>query len=148
MEKSIKIRNATPDDFSQAIELLQSSQLPTEDLRPDLENFWIAEYDEKAIGLIGLDLYAPYGLLRSMIVLPEERSKGIASQLVEQVEARGMELGLTELFLITNTAADYFTRKNFRQMDKSALPASVGSSREMNGLCPASSVIMHKSITV
>ncbi|WP_290798123.1 arsenic resistance N-acetyltransferase ArsN2 [Flavihumibacter sp. UBA7668] len=148
MKQYINIRNATPGDLSRAIELLQSSQLPTEDLRPDLENFWIAEADGKPVGLIGLDLYAPYGLLRSMIVLPEERSKGIASRLVEQVEARGKELGLSELFLITNTASAYFTRKNFRQIGTSELPASVGTSREMNGLCPASSVIMYKSITL
>jgi amino-acid N-acetyltransferase len=148
MKQSIQIRNAAPSDIRQVVELLQSGQLPTEDLRPDLENFWIAEAEGKAVGLIGLDLYVPFGLLRSMIVLPQERSKGIASRLVEQVEARGKELGLTDLFLITNTAADYFTRKNFRQIDRFALPASVGTSREMNGLCPASSMIMHKSIIV
>ena len=147
MNQDIKINKADPEAYATVLALLKAAGLPTEDISKDLENFWIAETAGNAIGVIGMDLYAPYGLLRSMTVLPEYRNKGIASRLVDQVEQLAKKLDLSELYLITNTAESYFSKKGFQLIMKAELPASVASSEEMNGLCPASSVIMRKTIT-
>lgn len=147
MNQDIKINKADPEAYATVLALLKAAGLPTEDISKDLENFWIAKTAGNAIGVIGMDLYAPYGLLRSMTVLPEYRNKGIASRLVDQVEQLAKKLDLSELYLITNTAESYFSKKGFQLIMKAELPASVASSEEMNGLCPASSVIMRKTIT-
>lgn len=146
MKLDIIIKSASPEAYDTVVALLTAAGLPTEDLRKDLNHFWIAEANDKAIGVIGMDLYTPYALLRSMIVVPEYRSNGIASRLVEQVEQHAKNQGLSELYLITNTAETYFSKKGFHAISKEAVPATVASSAEMNGLCPASSVIMRKSI--
>lgn len=147
MNQDIKINKAEPEAYATVVALLRAAGLPTEDLKRDLEHFWIADATGIAIGVIGMDLYAPYGLLRSMTVLPEYRNKGIASRLVDQVEQTAIKLGLSELYLITNTAESYFSKKGFQLITKAELPASVARSEEMNGLCPASAVIMRKIIT-
>lgn len=147
MKLDIIIKSASPAAYETVVALLSAAGLPTEDLRKDLNHFWIAEANDKAIGVIGMDLYTPYALLRSMTVVPEYRSNGIASRLVEQVEELAKTLGLSELYLITNTAETYFSKKGFHAISKEAVPPTVASSAEMNGLCPASSVIMRKSIT-
>ena len=147
MNQDIKINKAEPQAYETVVALLTAAGLPTEDLRKDLHHFWIADASGTAIGVIGMDLYAPYGLLRSMTVLPEYRNKGIASRLVDQVEQTAIKLGLSELYLITNTAESYFSKKGFQLITKAELPDSVASSQEMNGLCPASSVIMRKTIS-
>lgn len=147
MKSTAMIRKAAPADVSLVVELLRSEDLPTEDLRPDLENFWIAVDAGQAVGLIGLDLYPPVGLLRSMLVIKTQRNKGLASRLIERLETRARELELTTLFLITNTAENYFRKKGFTPIPRSAVPDAVAMSGEMNGLCPASSVIMRKPIT-
>ena len=147
MKLDIIINSASPAAYETVVALLSAAGLPTEDLRKDLTNFWIAEAKDKAIGVIGMDLYPPYAFLRSMTVVAEYRSNGIASRLVEQVEQHAKNQGLSELYLITNTAETYFSKKGFHAISKEAVPATVASSAEMNGLCPASSVIMRKSIT-
>ena len=147
MNQNININKADPKAYATVVALLRAAGLPTEDISKDLENFWIAETEGDAIGVIGMDLYTPYGLLRSMTVLPEYRNKGIASRLVDQVEQLAKKLLLSELYLITNTAESYFSKKGFQLITKGELPDSVASSEEMNGLCPASSVIMRKTIT-
>lgn len=147
MNQDIKINKAEPEAYAIVVALLRAAGLPTEDIRRDLENFWIADAGGNAIGVIGMDLYAPFGLLRSMTVIPEYRNKGIASRLVDQVEQLAKKQNLSELYLITNTAESYFSKKGFQLITKAELPDSVASSEEMNGLCPASSVIMRKTIT-
>ena len=146
MKLDLIIKSASPAAYETVVALLSAAGLPTEDLRKDLTNFWIAEANDKAIGVIGMDLFTPYALLRSMTVVPEYRSNGIASRLVEQVEQHAKNQGLSELYLITNTAESYFSKKGFHAISKDAVPATVASSAEMNGLCPTSSVIMRKSI--
>ena len=147
MNQDITIYKAKPEAYETVVGLLTAAGLPTEDLRNDLGHFWIANASGTSIGVIGMDLYAPYGLLRSMTVLPEYRNKGIASRLVDQVEQLAKKLDLSELYLITNTAESYFIKKGFQLITKAELPDSVASSQEMNGLCPASSVIMRKTIS-
>ena len=147
MNQDIKINKAEPQAYETVVALLTAAGLPTEDLRKDLHHFWIADASGTAIGVIGMDLYAPYGLLRSMTVLPEYRNKGIASRLVDQVEQLAKKLDLSELYLITNTAESYFSKKGFQLITKADLPPDVASTEEMNGLCPTSAVIMRKAIT-
>lgn len=146
MTSTITIRPASATDFHKACALLQSEALPTIDLRPELQHFFLAFDQEQAIGLIGLDPYGSSGLLRSMIVLPVYRNHGVAARLIATLEAHATGLGIRQLFLITNTAAGYFQQKGFGMVQRDALPGDLATSAEFNGLCPESSTIMTKSL--
>ena len=56
------------------------------------------------------------------------------------------EKGINNVYLITNTAQDYFEKKGFNQISRKEVAEPVLASKEFNGLCPASSVIMFKAI--
>lgn len=61
------------------IELLAAEKLPVDDLPETLDNFIVAIQDGEVIGIGGVEVYAKYGLLRSLAVHPEHRKAGIAT---------------------------------------------------------------------
>ena len=142
MKNNIQIQKAGTHDFAAICELLASEKLPTSDLNPVLDNFFIAINGETITGVTGMDKYGADGLLRSAVVHKDYRNRGIAGSLVNQLFDHAKEQGITSLYLITNTAEGYFRRKGFVITDKENVPAAVLQSKEFNGLCPASSVIM------
>ncbi|ULQ55690.1 arsenic resistance N-acetyltransferase ArsN2 [Flavihumibacter rivuli] len=144
--ENIKIRPAVAEDLGQLVKLLEAQPLPTEDINPALPHFFVSELDNRIIGAIGLECYGPSGLLRSMVVDAEFRKNGIAGKLVSQLEEYARTMGVEQLYLITNTAETYFSAKGFVKVDRSVVAEPVLGSREFNGLCPASAVIMTKAI--
>lgn len=146
MDEELFIEPAAAEDFSSVCAMLESEQLPTSDLRPDLHHFFLAIVGDSTVGAIGLDPYGSSGLLRSMIVLPEYRKMGIAAHLVDRLESHARKAGIKELFLITNTAERFFAKIGFQKIDRNLLPDTVAVSAEFNGLCPASSSIMKKKL--
>ncbi len=146
MDEELFIEPAAAEDFSSVCALLESAQLPTADLRQDMAHFFLAIIGDDTVGAIGLDPYGSSGLLRSMIVQPEFRNMGIAAHLVETLEAHAKKEGVEELYLITNTAEQFFAKIGFKKIQRDQLPDAVAGSAEFNGLCPASSTIMKKKI--
>ena len=146
MQTTVNIRRAKREDLDAICQLLLTEHLPVTDLNPALEHFFIAVDNNEITGVIGMDQYGDKGLLRSAIVKADRRNKGIAGALIHQLieEARGC--GITELYLITNTAAAYFEGKGFIKILREGVPASVLESKEFNGLCPASSAIMYRKL--
>lgn len=138
----VTIQPATAADFNSVITLLSAVNLPTTDVNTQLDNFFVATQHGQITGSIGLDQYGQYGLLRSMAVAKTHRNKGIASQLVSTLFDHAGKLHVTNLFLITNTAEAYFRQKGFIRISREEVPEVVLQSKEFNGLCPASSVIM------
>jgi amino-acid N-acetyltransferase len=128
------------------IALLQAEKLPVEDLPASLDNFFVAQYNEKIIGAIGLELFGNYGLLRSMVVSKEHRNNNIASGLVEQLESYGRSLGITTMYLLTETAPGYFEKKGYIRTNREMVPAALKASSEFSHVCPVSAVVMKKDL--
>lgn len=144
MNKQITIRQATGRDYEKVAALLQQENLPVEDIDPALSHFFIAEDKTGITGSIGLEPYGQHALLRSMAVHKDFRNQGLATRLVERLLNYAYKQDIKSIYLITNTAELYFEKKGFIKTDRSAVPAVVLQSREFNGLCPASSVIMYR----
>jgi len=142
MPATINIQKAGEKDFETVCKLLLQENLPIADLNPLLENFFIAVEDNKITGVIGMDRYGKDGLLRSAIVQKEYRNKGIAAALVARLFDEAAKQGVSTLYLITDTAAAYFEKKGFNKITKAEVAPAVLESKEFNGLCPASSIIM------
>jgi len=140
------IRPTTEMDYSQVCSLLQSENLPDSDLQSNLPHFFVKTINEEIVGSIGMEQYGHSGLLRSMIVSPAFRNKGIASELVNQLTQYARDHGVRKLFLITNTAENYFQRLGFVKITRDKVETEVLQSKEFNGLCPASSSIMMKHL--
>ena len=124
--------------------ILSAQNLPADDLPKVLDNFFVALDSENIIGVIGLEIYGAYGLLRSLAVIPGYRNKGIAGKLLERLESLAVLKGLTTFYLLTETAPDYFIRKSFQQITRDEVPDEVKSSSEFSHVCPLSAIVMKK----
>ena len=127
-------------------EILSAEKLPVDDLPGTLDNFLAATENGLTIGVVGLEIYGVYGLLRSLAVLPGYRGKGIAGKLIEQLESLAARSGLKALYLLTETAPEYFAGKGFQKITRDEVPDEVKQSSEFSHVCPVSAIVMKKSI--
>lgn len=128
--------------------LLEQGQLPVADLAssPALQLFGAFD-GESLIGVIGLELYPPVALLRSLAIDSEHRASGFGKALVDFAEQQASAQGIDTLYLLTTTAARFFTRLGYRQAARSDAPQSIQATAQFAGLCPSSSAFMTKRLS-
>jgi amino-acid N-acetyltransferase len=127
--------------------LLAAANLPTSDLTDEqLTTFFYCGPATAPSALIGLEIYGPDALLRSLVVDPSLRSAGLGSALVGHVEAHAAKHDAGTLYLLTTTAEAFFARRGYHRIDRTVAPAAIRSTREFAGLCPASSAFMFKRL--
>jgi amino-acid N-acetyltransferase len=125
---------------------LSAEKLPVDDLPETLDNFLVATENGQLIGVGGLEIYGAYGLLRSLAVLPGHRNKGVAGKLIERLESLAALRGLKALYLLTETAPQYFAGKAFQKITRDEVPDEVKQSSEFSHVCPVSAIVMKKNI--
>ena len=128
------------------VELLAAEKLPVADLPETLYNFIVAIQDGNVVGVGGVEVYGSYGLLRSLAVQSDHRSTGIAGKLLARLDRLSKQKGLTELYLLTETAPVYFERKNYCKITREDVPADVQRSSEFSHVCPVSAIVMKKEL--
>ncbi|MCR6650349.1 MAG: arsenic resistance N-acetyltransferase ArsN2 [Cellvibrionaceae bacterium] len=130
-----------------ALGLLNAANLPTADLTEAHFNyFWAATDGRLPVGIVGLEPFAPYGLLRSLVVSPARRNQGIGTHLVKHVETMAHQLNISELYLLTVTAQEFFEEFDFQPISRDSAPAAIRKTWEFSGLCPVSSLLMKKNL--
>lgn len=143
--------SAGPVAYSRSVEaLLQASQLPTEDLQDvDYQNhvqLFTLEQNEQLVGVVGIELHGNSGLLRSLAIAESERGNGLGVLLLKHAEEAAQIMGVKELFLLTTTAADFFSRMGYELADRTSAPESIAQSKQFAGICPASASFMRKQL--
>jgi len=127
--------------------LLSSAGLPVEDLdQPADLGFWVVRQDKQVVGAVGLERYDAVGLLRSLVVAPERRNRGLGLVLVAALEKDARSAGVEVLVLLTQTAEPLFARLGYSIVDRASVPGEVKASAEFQSLCPASAICMTKSL--
>jgi amino-acid N-acetyltransferase len=141
------IRPARPDDLSAVLGLLAEARLPTAGVAEHFGAFLVAEEGSRLVGAIGVERYAPHGLLRSAVVAPDRRGQGIGDALVRAVVERSRAERLTELWLLTETAESWFTRRGFTRRDRAEAPPALGASEEFRSACCPSATCLRVQLT-
>jgi amino-acid N-acetyltransferase len=98
--------------------------------------------DGRLVGAIGMERYEDTCLLRSAVVHPDFRGRGIGSALYEELLLHSQALMIRRLLLLTTAAKEYFRRKGFRPVQRKSVTGMVTSSEEFTGACPESAVCM------
>lgn len=130
-----------------ALGLLDAANLPTADLtEAHLNYFWALTDQQQPLGIVGLEPFAPYGLLRSLVVKPNKRNQGIGTQLVKHAEAMARRMEIDELYLFTSSAQEFFENFDYRPVRRSRAPEAIRSTKEFRSLCPANSLLMRKDL--
>jgi amino-acid N-acetyltransferase len=146
MKRQIEIKESSNGHRQSIVTLLQSEKLPAEDLPASLDNFYVALDQDKVVGAIGLEKYNSCGLLRSLVVNKDYRNEKIAGKLVMQVEGKAKTLRIDCIYLLTETALDYFAKKGYERISRDEVPASLKQSSEFSHVCPQSAIVMQKYI--
>lgn len=112
--KQFYSEQARRNDLTAIQQLLNNCQLPQKDITTDLlEHFFVARKNNSIAGLIGLEKYGNYGLLRSLAVGEPYRGSGLGKQLVDHLEKYAVGIDIEELFLLTTTADSFFSRLGY-----------------------------------
>jgi amino-acid N-acetyltransferase len=144
----MKIRAARTEDLDAIAALLAENELPASDVTPDLlRDFAVAEDAHGAVvGSVGLERFGAEALLRSLAVAKPERSAGLGSKLLAHAEYVALTSGLSELWLLTTTAADFFRRAGYLPVARPSAPTGLQASTQFAQLCPGTAVCMRKKL--
>jgi amino-acid N-acetyltransferase len=142
----MKIIQANQTHRQTIIELLKTEKLPVADLPGNLDHFFVASINGEIIGAIGLELYPPFGLLRSMVVQQDHRNLKIAAALVQTLEKHAFDLKVSSIYLLTETASTYFDKRNYQRIERTEVPDAIKQSTEFSSVCPVSAIVMKKSL--
>ena len=144
----IKIKGFVQGDEKEIVKLLSQAKLPAQDLTLEkLKHFLVAKGKEgSVIGAIGVELYQDVGLLRSLVVHPSYRGKGLGKRLTREVESFAQQKRVKTLFLLTTTAAEFFQKLGYQVIQRDRAPASIAKTEEFKNRCPVSAVSLFKNL--
>src|SRR5262249_33693172 len=81
------------------------------------------------VGCVTVEIYDDAAVLRLLAVIPEKRGHGLGWMLADHAVARAREKGARRLYLLTETASDFFAEKfRFRALDRATIDAAVSAS--------------------
>lgn len=143
----MRIRPATTGDLPAVEQLLVTTGLPVDGVDESFGDFIVAEKENGIAGVVGIETYGGVALLRSAAVAPDSRGTGVGGRLVETILERAVAQGVREVYLLTTTAAGYFPRFGFMETPRSHAPEQLRASREFQGACPATAILMKRSLT-
>jgi amino-acid N-acetyltransferase len=146
MLRVIEIEPARTSDGPAIEALLEANLLPTDGFELALETAVVAREEGRVVGCAAVEPYGPVGLLRSVCVAPPLRGLGLGSRLVDRAEAVAAARGIAELFLLTETAANWFARRGYEPGAREAAPAALLGSPEFTVACPVSAALFRKRL--
>lgn len=132
MAERVIVRLARSSDRAGVEALLAAADLPLD----GLADRFPASYAVAEAGSAGT--YGANRLLRSVVVSPESRGRGLGERLVRERLASAAAQGLGTLYPLTTTAPAYFLRLGFRSAERADVPAAVREPREFSSVCPPS----------
>lgn len=139
------LRPAKPNDLSAISALLAEFGLPTRGVADILDNFVIVELKGRLIGVGGIEIHGHDALLRSLAVSPEHQRSGIATAICDHLEAQAAQLGIGSVYILTETAEQFFAGRGYVVVERSVAPEAIAASEEFSDLCPQSATFMRRT---
>ncbi len=140
------IESAQEADIPALFALLQQSTLPTDGLRDHLSTVLVARDDVEVVGSAALECYGSVALLRSVAVLATKRDQGLGERLTRAALELAQARGISEVYLLTETAQHYFPRFGFHAIPRQTVALAIHQSVEWTSACPETAQAMHITI--
>lgn len=148
MLSTVELRAAEDADRDFIETLLQENDLPTADISGKMECLYICEADGERIGVGGFERYGETGLLRSVVIDESVRDLGYGTEVCNMLLHRARDAGVSELYLLTTTAAEFFPRFGFDEVDRESVPDAIRETTEFARLCPDSAVCLNCELDI
>jgi amino-acid N-acetyltransferase len=147
MTTDVTIERATPEDAVAILELLRANALPVDGLLDHLATVLVARSLDRVVGSAALEVYDDGALLRSVAVDATQRGRGVGNRLTAAALDLAVTLRVPAVYLLTVTAEGYFPRFAFSRISRDEVPRGVQQSVEFRSACPASAVVMARSLS-
>ena len=129
-------------------QFLKVNKLPFSDLK--LEGSFFVGYhneSEQLVGSGGLEFYGTTALLRSIAVDEKFRGQLLGEKIIEDIIIKAKDSKIKDLYLLTETAHNYFLKKGFQDVPREKVPDVIKQTTEFAQVCPASAVVMKLTIS-
>jgi amino-acid N-acetyltransferase len=141
----MRIGSARRSDLPGIRWLLEYEGLPASDLDESLlERFLVCRDGRDVVAAVGLEVFGQVALLRSLVVDPQLRGRGLGMHLTKAAEALARRSGVESIYLLTTTAEEFFRARGYRIVARSEAPAAIQSTTQFSALCPSTAVLMVK----
>lgn len=132
----------TADAFARAKELLSQSGLLHDDLHLQVIRMFGFFHEDEPVATATLEPHDGYWLLRSVAVAEDWRGQGFGAEQVKQLVALPEVQASKGVYLLTETAPDFFTKLGFREIPRWQTPQAISKSTQFSALCPQTAVVM------
>ncbi|MCU0395124.1 MAG: arsenic resistance N-acetyltransferase ArsN2 [Chitinophagaceae bacterium] len=126
-------------------EMLDAVKLPVDDISGNTKLFMLTRKG-RVIGTGGLEMLGEVALMRSVSTDENLRGQGLGKYVVDELEQAASRAGVKSLYLVTTSAREFFARLGYEESDRKKLPDVVKQQRQLKDVCPASAVVMQKSL--
>ena len=144
MIQATKIAGGQSQRFRDA---LKSADLPADDIDLPGRTFFEFSRNGETVGWGGFETHGTDGLLRSMVVEPAYRSKGVGAEVLRVIEAIGAEQGIARFHLLTTTASGFFEQQGYAVNQRDSAPPLISQTEQFRRLCPGSACYMCKALS-
>ena len=144
--RDISIEPANRSDLPEILSLLEKNGLPQEGFASHVTTTLVARKTGRIVGSAALEVYGMEALLRSVAVEKSLRDQGLGQQLTNAALDLARQHRIKTVFLMTETASDFFSRFGFQRTSRSKVPSAVQQSVEFTSACPVSALVMMLSL--
>jgi amino-acid N-acetyltransferase len=116
--------------------------LPRAGVADHIGSVIVAREGIRIIGCVGVEVYGTAGLLRSVAVDIAHRGLGLGIQLTETAIDLAKKRGVKTLYLLSETASDFFLRFGFQKVTRADVEPAVRGSAEFTGACSDAAVVL------
>jgi len=124
---------------------LVAADLPTDDLAEAGRRFFRFDEAGQVVGYGGFECHERHALVRSVVVLPEHRGRGIGRAITDALIGAAYRAGARDAFLLTTSSAAFFERLGFATIARTDAPAAILATRQAAAIC-ASAALLSRSI--
>ncbi|MEM7589137.1 MAG: arsenic resistance N-acetyltransferase ArsN2 [Myxococcota bacterium] len=142
MSGKFVLQQASEKDLDIFAEKLGKNDLPFDDICGKTQHLYFVKERDKQIGIVGLEVFEEYGLVRSLVVDASVRNRGYGRNTIESVIQLAKLKKLKALYLLTTTAEEFFRKLQFKPISREDVPHIVKQSEEFTRLCPMTAVCM------
>jgi N-acetylglutamate synthase-like GNAT family acetyltransferase len=140
-------RPLRPGERDAMAQALVKSALPADDLDQPDRLFWRFEtLNQLLAGYGGLEIHGDAALLRSVLILPPLRGRGMGRAIVIALETEAALHHCKAVHLLTRDAQRFFESLGYAKCPREQVPDAIRGTRQFTTLCPATADVLIKRI--
>ena len=124
--------------------LLHQNNLSTEGITEKDVQFFAMYEEEIALGIGAFTVCGVFAMLRSVCIDHRYQKRGLGNVLCNQLFIKAKELGLENIYLLTDTAEGFFKKQNFNRIKREELPIVLENNILVQSACSMNSVVMYR----